>query len=151
MDALTPYSQSGHEYTNNTCIGDRPICFAPVIGYGPALWVLAFMVQDKYSTVACSIADAIARHRRILTVKELAQLLAESPKTTYGNKIALDNWVGDIAMGIDLHTRHYARGEYTWKLFARTRRNRLTVTVLRCGPSTTRLRTLRVFHAVHSK
>jgi predicted DNA-binding transcriptional regulator AlpA len=33
--------------------------------------------------VPCSIADAIERHGRMLTVKELALLLAESPKTTY--------------------------------------------------------------------
>jgi len=33
--------------------------------------------------VPCSIADTIERYPRMLTVKELAQLLAESPKTTY--------------------------------------------------------------------
>ena len=67
--------------------------------------------MDTPPPVPSFIADAIGRHGRMLTVKELAQLLAESPKTTYGNKIALDNWGGDTAMGIDLHTRHYARGE----------------------------------------
>jgi predicted DNA-binding transcriptional regulator AlpA len=31
----------------------------------------------------CSIADTIERYGRMLTVKEVAHLLAESPKTTY--------------------------------------------------------------------
>jgi hypothetical protein len=31
----------------------------------------------------CSVADAIERYGRMLTVQELAPLLAESPKTTY--------------------------------------------------------------------
>jgi hypothetical protein len=35
------------------------------------------------SPVPCSIADTIERYGRMLTVRELAQLLAESPKTTY--------------------------------------------------------------------
>jgi hypothetical protein len=33
--------------------------------------------------VLCSIADTIERYGRMLTVKEFAQLMAESPKTTY--------------------------------------------------------------------
>lgn len=35
------------------------------------------------STAPTSIATTIERHGRLLTVKELAQLLAESPKTIY--------------------------------------------------------------------
>jgi hypothetical protein len=57
------------------------------------------------------ISFPIERHGHMLTVKELAQLLAESPKATYGNKIALDNWGGDTAMGIDLHIRATMRVE----------------------------------------
>jgi excisionase family DNA binding protein len=35
------------------------------------------------STTPCSIADTIERWGRMLTVKELASLLSESPKTIY--------------------------------------------------------------------
>jgi hypothetical protein len=55
---------------------------------------------------------AIERHGHMLTVKELAQLVAESPKISpTATKSPLDNWGGDSAMGIDLHARYYARGE----------------------------------------
>ena len=35
------------------------------------------------NTAPCSIADSIERYDRMLTVREVAHLLAESPKTTY--------------------------------------------------------------------
>ena len=39
--------------------------------------------NSTQNTAPCSIADSIERYGRMLTVKELAHLLAESPKTTY--------------------------------------------------------------------
>jgi excisionase family DNA binding protein len=38
---------------------------------------------NSTQSVPCSIADKIERYGRMLTVKEVADLLAESPKTTY--------------------------------------------------------------------
>jgi hypothetical protein len=40
-------------------------------------------IRATPSPVPCSIADTIERYGRMLTVKEFAQLMAESPKTTY--------------------------------------------------------------------
>jgi predicted DNA-binding transcriptional regulator AlpA len=38
---------------------------------------------DTQPPVPCSIADTIERYGRMLTAKELASLLGESPKTLY--------------------------------------------------------------------
>jgi hypothetical protein len=69
---------------SKSCSTYREI-LAPIIGVVGPPWVLAFMTTKINTTppVPCSIADTNERHGRMLTVKELALIVAESPKTTY--------------------------------------------------------------------